>query len=325
MAKFILDFERPVIELEQKIESLRAQGDEKSLKEAQKLEEELVRLREKIFKNLTPWQRVQLARHPDRPYTRDYIKYMLDWFIELHGDGCFSDDKAVICGIGKLDKYHVVLIGQQKGRDTKERIERNFGMMHPEGYRKAIKFMKLGAKFGRPIITLIDTAGAYPGIGAEERGQAQAIARNLFEMAKLPVPIICVVTGEGGSGGALGIGVGDRIIMLEFSFYSVISPEGCASILWRDAKKAPDAAAALKITAQELYKLGIADRIVEEPPGGAHRDPKTTALNLKKAIVEELDKLKDISYQELIKQRIEKYGRMGVYRENGKLVGSFRE
>ncbi len=310
-----LDFEKPIIELEEKIERLKAQGDPSLQPEIEKLEKELDKLYDKIYSNLTPWQRVQLARHPDRPYTADYIKYMMDYFIELHGDGCFADDKAVICGIGKIEGRSIVLIGQQKGRDTQERIMRNFGMMHPEGYRKALRIMKMGAKFGKPIVTLIDTAGAYPGIGAEERGQAQAIAVNLREMAMLPVPIICVITGEGGSGGALGIGVGDKILMMEYSFYSVISPEGCASILWRDAKEAPRAAEALKLTAQDLYKLGVADEIIKEPRGGAHRDHRLAAQYVKEAIIKALDELTPIPPEELIKRRVEKYKKMGVYIE----------
>ncbi|HID94345.1 MAG TPA: acetyl-CoA carboxylase carboxyltransferase subunit alpha [bacterium (Candidatus Stahlbacteria)] len=314
MNRAYLDFERPIIELERKIEELKLIADEGNIEineEIRNLEEKAKKLRHEIFSNLTPWQKVQLARHPARPYTSDYVKYMLDDFIELHGDRYFGDDPALIAGIGKLEGRSIILIGQEKGRTTKEKLRRNFGMMHPEGYRKALRVMRLGAKFNKPIVSLIDTAGAYPGIGAEERGQAEAIAYNMREISVLPVPIIVIITGEGGSGGALGIGIGDKVFMMEYAFYSVISPEGCASILWRDSSKAPYAAEALKLTAQDLLELKVIDGIIKEPEGGAHRDHKKAAENVKQTILSTLDELFHIPGDELVRRRIDKFANMG--------------
>ncbi|MDD2890807.1 MAG: acetyl-CoA carboxylase carboxyltransferase subunit alpha [bacterium] len=310
-----LDFERPIVELREKLESLRLTASEGgNVKEdIKKLEDEINTSSQKIYSNLTSWQRVQLARHPNRPYTSDYIKLMFSEFFELHGDGCFRDDPAIIAGMGKIDNKPVVLIGHEKGRSTKERMYRNFGMANPEGYRKAMRVMKLGEKFKRPVISLIDTAGAYPGIGAEERGQAQAIAYNLREMSALKVPIIAIVTGEGGSGGALGIAVADVVLMQEYAFYSVISPEGCASILWRDANKSAEAAKALRITAKDLLELGVIDEIVPEPTGGAHCNPEETAKTLKRTILEKLEPLLSTPPEILVKNRVKKFKAMGIY------------
>jgi len=316
MAKGTLDFERPIIELEQKIAEMRGYADNLDIAdEIANLEAKVDQLRHSVFSNLTRWQRVQLARHPDRPYTLDYIRLMLKDFVELHGDRRFADDKAIVGGFGKLETESVLLIGHQKGRDTKSNIERNFGMPNPEGYRKALRLMQLAAKFNRPIITLLDTPGAFPGLGAEERGQAEAIARNLFEMAHLPVPIIIVVIGEGASGGALGIGVGDRILMFENAWYSVIAPESCSSILWRSWDYKEQAAEALKLTAPDLLEQGVIDRIVPEPLGGAHRDHETAAKTLKGILLEELKKLKKIKPEKLVQMRAEKFGKMGYWKE----------
>lgn len=317
MSPIWLDFERPIVEIERKIDELRtlsAEGRPDIGEEIRRLEAEVANLKVKIYHNLTPWQQVQLARHPNRPYTLDYIKLMLPDFLELHGDGCFRDDPAIIAGIGEIDGKSIVLVAHEKGRTTKEKLYRNFGMAHPEGYRKALRIMRLGEKFGKPIISLIDTPGAYPGIGAEERGQAQAIAQNIKAMCTLRVPIIVIITGEGGSGGALGIGVGDRVLMQEYAFYSVISPEGCASILWHDAKKAPEASEALKLTAPYLLKLKVIDDIIPEPEGGAHRDYKKSAEFLKQAILQNLNHLSDIAPDILIKERVKKFESMGVYK-----------
>lgn len=318
MAGIILDFERPIIELERKIEEMReisaADGVDLS-QEIEKLEEKLNKSIEKIHSNLNRWQRVQLARHPNRPYTMDYIERITSDFIELHGDRYFADDKAIITGLATIEGRKIVLIGHQKGKNTKDNIYRNFGMPHPEGYRKALRVMKLAEKFNKPIVSLIDTPGAYPGIGAEERGQAEAIAKNLFEMSRLRVPVLIVIIGEGASGGALGIGIGDRILLLENTWYSVISPEGCASILYHDAGKAPIAAEAMKVTARDLEKLGIADEIITEPPGGAHRNPSKMAEILKEAILRNLDELSKIPIDELIKKRIAKFSQMGSWDE----------
>ncbi|MCK4689892.1 MAG: acetyl-CoA carboxylase carboxyltransferase subunit alpha [Candidatus Marinimicrobia bacterium] len=318
MAGIILDFERPIIELERKIEEMReisaADGIDLS-QEIEKLEEKLNKSIEKIHSNLNRWQRVQLARHPNRPYTMDYIERITSDFIELHGDRYFADDKAIIAGLATIEGRKIVLIGHQKGKNTKDNIYRNFGMPHPEGYRKALRVMKLAEKFNKPIVSLIDTPGAYPGIGAEERGQAEAIAKNLFEMSGLRVPVLIVIIGEGASGGALGIGIGDRILLLENTWYSVISPEGCASILYHDAGKAPIAAEAMKVTARDLEKLGIADEIITEPPGGAHRNPSKMAEILKEAILRNLDELSKIPIDELIKKRIAKFSQMGSWDE----------
>lgn len=316
MAKTVLDFEKPIVALEQKIAEMRDVVQDLEMEgEICALESRVDELRRSVYANLTRWQKVQLARHPDRPYTLDYISMMLTEFTELHGDRAYGDDKAIIGGFGRLDDRVVMLIGQQKGRDTKSNLYRNFGMANPEGYRKALRLMKLAEKFNRPIITLIDTPGAYPGIEAEERGQAEAIARNLFEMSRLTVPVIVVIIGEGASGGALGIGVGDRILMLENTWYSVIAPESCSSILWRSWDFKEQAAEALKLTAPDLLEQGIIDRIVREPLGGAHRNPAEAALELKSVLSEELRQLVRIKPDQLVKNRIRKFSAMGRYAE----------
>jgi acetyl-CoA carboxylase carboxyl transferase subunit alpha len=316
MGKVVLDFEKPVVELEQKIEEMRKLSDNLDIAdEITTLEKKVSQLRENIFSNLTRWQRVQLARHPERPYTLDYIGMMTTGFIELHGDRLFGDDKSIVGGFAKLEDQTVMIIGHQKGRDTKSNLFRNFGMPQPEGYRKALRLMKLAVKFGKPIITLLDTPGAYPGIEAEERGQAEAIARNLFEMSHLPVPIVVVVIGEGASGGALGIGLGDRILMLENTWYSVIAPESCSSILWRSWEYKEQAAEALRLTARDLLEQKIIDRIVPEPPGGAHRNPQQAAIILKDTLIEELRPLKKLKPEKLIERRIEKFSVMGAWNE----------
>src|SRR3954451_13923849 len=278
----VLEFERPVVELEKKIDELRqfAQGSSELQRELKTLESRVLELQQEIFDDLSPWQKVLLSRHPGRPYTLDYLSRLVTGFVELHGDRGFGDDPAIVSGLGWFEGSAVVCIGHQKGRTTKENVARNFGMPKPEGYRKAMRLMELGARFGKPILCFIDTTGAYPGVDAEERGQAQAIAKNLEVMARLPVPIVCAVIGEGGSGGALALGVGNRILMMEYATYSVISPEGCASILWRDDNRKPDAAAAMKMTATDLQRLGIVDEVIPEAPGGAHRDHDLTARNL---------------------------------------------
>jgi acetyl-CoA carboxylase carboxyl transferase subunit alpha len=316
MANTILDFEKPIIELENKIDEMRKMSDQLDISnEINKLENKINELRNNIFANLTPWQIVQLARHPERPYTLDYIYLMTENFVELHGDRNYGDDKAIVGGFANLGGHNVMIIGQQKGRDTKSNIYRNFGMPNPEGYRKALRLMKLAEKFNKPVITLIDTPGAYPGIGAEERGQAEAIAKNLLEMARLQVPIIAVIIGEGASGGALGIGVGDRILMLQYCWYSVIAPESCSSILWRSWDFKEQAAEALKLTANDLIKLKIIDRIIEEPVGGAHRDHQRAADILKKALAEELKELSGVKKERLLDNRIKKFGEMGFYKD----------
>jgi acetyl-CoA carboxylase carboxyl transferase subunit alpha len=316
MAKTILDFEKPIIELEAKLEEMKSFSGQLDIeKDIIRLEEKVRQLKEEIYKGLTRWQRVQLARHPERPYTLDYIYAMCDSFVELHGDRLFRDDKALVGGLAQLAHHKVVIIGQQKGRDTKSNLYRNFGMMNPEGYRKALRLMKLAEKFNKPVITMLDTPGAFPGIEAEERGQAEAIARNLFEMSRLKVPIIVVIIGEGASGGALGIGVGDRILMLENCWYSVISPESCSSILWRSWDFKEQAAEALKLTATDLLEQGIIDRIIPEPLGGAHKDHKKMAETLKSVLLEELDNLIKIKPEKLVNARIEKFGKMGVFIE----------
>ncbi|MBO8131110.1 MAG: acetyl-CoA carboxylase carboxyltransferase subunit alpha [Candidatus Marinimicrobia bacterium] len=318
MSDIILDFERPILELEKRIQDMKNLAEANGLDlsvEIRRLEDKLQKLIRKTYANLNRWQRVQLARHPNRPYTLDYISRICSDFIEVHGDRYFSDDKAIVTGFGIIDTYKVVIIGHQKGRSTKENLFRNFGMPHPEGYRKALRAMKLAEKFNKPVVSFIDTPGAYPGIGAEERGQAEAIAKNLFEMSRLRVPIVIVVIGEGASGGALGIGVGDRILVMENTWYSVISPEGCASILFRDASKSPIAAEAMKVTAQDLNELGIVDEIIPEPIGGAHRDYDLSAQNVKKAILKHLRELIKIPVDKLISDRIEKYSRMGSWDE----------
>ena len=312
----ILDFEKPIVKLENKIDEMKQLSTSSDIdlsKEIEKLETKLNRQIEKIYCNLTIWQRVQLARHPQRPYFLDYVKEITSDFIELHGDRYFSDDKAMVTGLATIDDEKVVLIGQQKGRNTKENLFRNFGMPNPEGYRKALRLMKLAEKFNRPVVTIIDTPGAYPGLGAEERGQAEAIAKNLFEMSRLKVPIINIVIGEGASGGALGIGVGNILLVLENTWYSVISPEGCASILYRDAAKAPIAAESMKVTAEYVKKFKIADEVLREPNGGAHRSPKETAEIVKKAILKHIKNLKKVPKDELIRQRLEKLSKMGSW------------
>ncbi|HEX7553931.1 MAG TPA: acetyl-CoA carboxylase carboxyltransferase subunit alpha [Geothrix sp.] len=301
--------EKPVLELEAQIRAM--EMDPAQTKEREKLEKKLDKLKADLFTHLTDWQRAQLARHPKRPYTQDYLERICERFDELHGDRRFGDDAAIIAGMGWIEGNAVMIIGQQKGRDTKQKILRNFGMPKPEGYRKALRLMKLAEKFQRPILCLIDTPGAYPGVDAEERGQAEAIARNLLEMAKLEVPVVAVVIGEGGSGGALALGVADRVLMMENAIYSVISPEGCASILWKDASQAPKAAAALKLTAPHLLELGIIDGIVKEPLGGAHSDFDSAAAALKEAIIEAFSELSELSAEELVEERYQKFAHMG--------------
>ncbi|MBA4311495.1 MAG: acetyl-CoA carboxylase carboxyl transferase subunit alpha [Chlorobiaceae bacterium] len=316
MAKTVLEFEKPIIELEKKIAEMKKYSESLDLgEEITTLEEKVNQLRKSVYEGLTRWQKVQLARHPDRPYTLDYINMMTTDFIELHGDRSFRDDKAVVGGLAFLDSEPVMIIGQQKGRDTKSNVYRNFGMMNPEGYRKALRLMKLAAKFKRPVITLIDTPGAFPGLEAEERGQAEAIARNLFEMSHLPTPIVIVIIGEGASGGALGLGVGDRVLMMENTWYSVISPESCSSILWRSWSFKEQAAEALKLTAPDLLAQGIIDRIIPEPLGGAHRNPPQAAEILKGILLEEISKLKKLKTEKLIEKRIDKFSKMGEYEE----------
>jgi acetyl-CoA carboxylase carboxyl transferase subunit alpha len=322
MARVVLEFEKSVAELEQKIEAMKKDAEHFDLQDdIKKLEKKLDASKEELYSHLTSWQRVQLARHPERPYTLDYIQLMTKDFIELAGDRYFRDDKAVVggfaklLGFGKEEGETVMFIGQQKGRDTKSNVYRNFGMMNPEGYRKALRLMKLAEKFKKPIVTFLDTPGAYPGIEAEERGQAEAIARNIFEMSRLQVPIIVCIIGEGASGGALGIGVGDRILMLENTWYSVISPESCSSILWRSWEFKERAAEELKLTAPDLQKLKIIDRIVPEPLGGAHRSHQQAAVMLQKVLVEELTMLSKISVSKLPERRVEKFSKMGVWEE----------
>lgn len=315
---FSLDFERPILELEAKLRELQEMSTGEKVDfsdEIRKLEKKIAKLQTDTLAKLTPWQRCQIARHPNRPFTMDYIKALITDFVEIHGDRAFADDKAVIAGLGRLNGIAVVIIGQQKGRDTKEKIMRNFAMANPEGYRKALRAMKLAEKFGKPVISFVDTPGAYPGLGAEERGQAEAIARNLVEMATLRTPIITAVIGEGGSGGALAVGLADRVLMLENSVYSVISPEGCASILWRDPAKAPDAAEALGLTAQTLKRLELIDEIVPEPVGGAHRNPAEMVETLREVLTREVQRLRQIPIEDLLEQRYRKFRRMGVFEE----------
>ena len=314
-----LDFERPVVDLERKIEELiRVSGGASELRPQIALLERRAReLQQKIFAELTPWQKVQLSRHPARPYTLDYIERLVGDFVELHGDRRFADDPAVVGGFGTFDGVPVLVLGHQKGRSTKEKVQRNFGQPKPEGYRKALRLMDLAARMRRPILCLIDTQGAYPGVDAEERGQAEAIAKNLEVMAGLPVPIICAVIGEGGSGGALALGVGNRILMMEYATYSVISPEGCASILWRDDNRKPDAAAAMKMTATDLQRLGIVDEVIPEAPGGAHRDHDLTARNLGETLRRHLAELSAMSPEALRADRYAKFRHMGAFVESG--------
>jgi acetyl-CoA carboxylase carboxyl transferase subunit alpha len=313
----ILDFERPIIDLERKIEELRGLSTD-SLDfsaEIRKLEQKARKLQRDVFADLTPQQKVQLSRHPARPYTLDYVRLLMDDFIELHGERSFRDDPAIVGGIARFDEWEILVLGHQKGRNTKENLHRNFGMPRPEGYRKCARLMRLASRFGRPILSFIDTPGAYPGIGAEERGQAEAIAKSLQVMASVRTPIVAVVIGEGGSGGALAIGVADRVLMLEYSVYSVISPEGCASILWRDASRVADAAEQLKLTAKDLVRLGICDEIIPEADGGAHRDPAVTASTLRTAVKRHLKELSKLSPAELVEQRYQKFRAMGAYSE----------
>jgi len=316
MKIYTLEFEKPIAELEQTLEALQKQAAEQKIDlsaQIHAIEEKLEATKKEIFTNLTPWQRVQLARHPKRPYMLDYLQRIATNVIELHGDRRFSDDHAIVGGLATIDDHRVVVIGQQKGRDTKENLMRNFGSPHPEGYRKALRLMQLAEKFELPVVSFIDTPGAYPGVGAEERHIAEAIAVNLREMMALKTPLLAVVIGEGGSGGALGIGVCDRVLILENAYYSVISPEGCAAILWKDRANAAQAAAALKLTAKDLLELGVVDEVVPEPLGGAHRDYDTTAATLKKTILKHLDKLTEMKPSELLEGRYRKYRKIGEF------------
>ncbi|MBM2837626.1 MAG: acetyl-CoA carboxylase carboxyltransferase subunit alpha [Deltaproteobacteria bacterium] len=313
-----LDFEKPIAELERKMEELReltVSGKIDFTEEIRKLDKKVKKLQTETFSNLTKWQKVLLSRHINRPYTLDYIPFVFTDFIELHGDRNFKDDPAIVGGLAKIDGMPVMVMGQQKGRNTKEKIYRNFGMPHPEGYRKALRLMRMAERFNIQLVTFIDTPGAYPGLGAEERGQAEAIAKNLKEMAVLKTPIVSIVIGEGGSGGALAIGVSDRVLMMEYATYSVISPEGCAAILWNDGTKAELAAEALKLTADDLVELGVIDGIVKEPVGGAHRSHEGAAQNLKKAILDSFVELKKLSTEELTDKRYNKFRKMGTYVE----------
>jgi acetyl-CoA carboxylase carboxyl transferase subunit alpha len=314
--RLVLDFERPVVELERQIDELLKLDDSEAFApEIESLRVKARQLLHEIFSDLKPWQKVQLSRHPGRPYTLDYVERLITDFVELHGDRLFADDESIVCGLGRFEDVPVAVVGHQKGRTTKENLRRNFGMPRPEGYRKARRVMELAARFGRPIVTFIDTPGAYPGPDAEERGQAEAIATNLEVMAGLPVPILSAVIGEGGSGGALAIGVADRLWMLEHSTYSVISPEGCASILWRDQAKATEAAEALRITAGAIRALGVCDEVVAEPPGGAHRDPDAAAQNLGAALARGLAELQAIPHAERVERRRRKYGALGAWKD----------
>jgi acetyl-CoA carboxylase carboxyl transferase subunit alpha len=311
-----LDFEQPLLQLETRLAELQARDNPRATRdEIARVKERLARLQHRTYANLTAWQRTQLARHPKRPHTLDYVGLLLDDFLELHGDRLFGNDPAIVGGLARFEGQPVVIIGHQKGRDTRENIARNFGMPHPEGYRKALRLMKLAEKFRRPVLTFIDTPGAYPGVGAEERGQAEAIARNLREMAGLRAPVVAVVIGEGGSGGALAIGVGNRVLMLEYAVYSVISPEGCAAILWSDRAKAPEAAELMRTTAPDLLRLGAIDAIVAEPPGGAHRDWDGAADRLRPALREHLAALRGRSPDELVSERYERFRRIGAFEE----------
>lgn len=314
----ILEFEKPIYELEAKIRELKDFGDSKNIAlepEVKKLEQKLEKMKQDVYKNLTTWQRILIARHPDRPYTLDYIRMIFTDFLELHGDRLFADDLALVGGLAKLNGDKVMVMGHQKGRDVKENVKRNFGCAHPEGYRKAIRLMRLAEKFGLPVVIFIDTPGAYPGVGAEERGQAQAIAANLRDMARIKVPIVATVIGEGGSGGALGIGVADKVMILHHAYYSVISPEGCASILWRNSVKAPDAARALKIMGENLLEFGIVEEVIPEPPGGAHQDPVVVANCLKKSIQKYIRELSALDQQTLLENRYRKYRAVGQFIE----------
>jgi len=310
------DFEAPLLDLQKQLEELaRFPGDPEKEREAARLRSQLDRQRQEVFAGLTPWQKTMVARHPLRPYTLDYVAALFTDFLELHGDRLYREDPAIVGGWARLDGASVMVIGHQKGRDTKENLRRNFGMAHPEGYRKALRLMRLAEKFGAPVVTLVDTPGAYPGLGAEERGQAEAIARNLLEMSGLRTPIVTAVIGEGGSGGALAVGLADRVIMLENSVYSVISPEGCAAILWKDASQRERAAEALKLTAEDLLDLGVIDEIVPEPPGGAHADPEAAAQALEESLRRHLRQLRKLKIEKLLTRREEKYLSMGALSE----------
>ena len=312
----ILEFEKPIAELETKITEMESLSENVDIApEIEGLKSKLQQMREEIYSNLTPWQKVQLARHPERPRSLDYIERISVGFVELHGDRLFGDDHAIVGGFGKIENTEFMIIAQQKGKDTKSHVYRNFGMPNPEGYRKALRLMNMAAKFKRPILTLIDTPGAYPGIEAEERGQAEAIAKNLLVMSRLPVPIICVIIGEGASGGALGIGVGDRLLMMENTWYSVIAPESCSSILWRSWEFKEQAASALKLTADDLIKFNVIDGIIKEPVGGANRDYVLAAKNVKQAILKELETLESMPVPQLLDARVEKYSKMGRWGE----------
>jgi acetyl-CoA carboxylase carboxyl transferase subunit alpha len=309
-----LDFEKPIVDLEKKIQELQNFSKEKHVdlsSEVKKLEGKLEGLKKDIYASLSPWQKVQIARHPQRPYTLDYISSIMTDFIELHGDRLFADDKALVGGLAKIGDIKVLVMGHQKGRDIKENLKRNFGCAHPEGYRKALRLMQMAQDFKLPVVVFVDTPGAYPGIGAEERGQAQAIATNLREMISIATPIISIIIGEGGSGGALGVAIADKVCVLENAYYSVISPEGCAAILWKDSSKAPEAAEALKLTAQDLLRMGLIDEIAPEPQGGAHRDPQQMAQTLKAIILENLKELSKEKREELLKSRYNKFRAMG--------------
>jgi acetyl-CoA carboxylase carboxyl transferase subunit alpha len=313
------DFEKPIIELEKKIEELRRFSLEKDMdlsSEVTRLQEHLQRLKKQVYSELTPWQKVQISRHPQRPTTLDYLQLIISDFIPLSGDRLYGEDRAIVGGFASLDERKIVIVGHQKGRDTKENIERNFGCAHPEGYRKAMRIMKMAERFDMPIVCLIDTPGAYPGIGAEERGQAQAIAENIRDMFSLRIPIIIAVIGEGGSGGALGIGVGDKVLIMEYAYYSVISPEGCAAILWKDASRREEAAKVLKLTAPDLLEMGIVDEIIPETEGGAHHGAEETAAHLKTALIKNLDELSALSIEELLDKRYQRYRKMGIFTES---------
>ncbi len=317
--RYTLEFEKPLLELERQIDDLKRVGTDGKLDiatELQQLEGKLTTLRTQIYAGLTPIQRVMVARHPRRPYTLDYLSSIFTDFIELHGDRLYWDDLSIVGGWARLAGVSVMVIGHQKGRDTKDNLKRNFGMPHPEGYRKALRLMKMAAKFGAPVITLIDTPGAYPGLGAEERGQSEALARNILEMSALPTPIVAVVIGEGGSGGALALGVADRVLMLENSVYSVISPEGCAAILWKDAGQRERAAEALKLTAEDLLRFKVIDEIIPEPPGGAHADPEATGEALRDTLIRHVTELRKVKSEKLVRRRAEKFASMGSFAES---------
>ncbi len=312
------DFEKPIAELENQIKGLKSFSENKQLdlsSEVNNLEKKLKKLKKEIYSKLTPWQKIQITRHIQRPTTLDYMSLMTEDFIEICGDRLYSNDKAMVCGFARIDGKKIVIVGHQRGKDTEDNLQRNFGCAHPEGYRKAIRIMKLAERFSMPIISFIDTRGAYPGIGAEERGQALAIAGNIRDMFELKVPIIIVIIGEGGSGGALGIGVGDKILIMQYAYYSVISPEGCAAILWRDAKMAYRAAEVLKLGGDDLLKLGIVDEIIPEPEGGAHRDYERSSVNVKSAILKSLSEVSSLSLTELISRRYKKFRRIGIFKE----------